>query len=120
MNADIKKEWLAALRNPEAKQASSALELKDGRQCCLGVLCRIAVKHGVIPEPELKDGKLYFGGPMDSRPGNLPKAVQQWAGLSGCWGEEVTIGGITNDLAFHNDDGRTFAEIANAIEEQVQ
>lgn len=38
MNADVKREWVTALRSGEYKQAREQLCLPDGAMCCLGVL----------------------------------------------------------------------------------
>lgn len=50
MNAEIKAQWVAALRSGEYRQGRSQLrtETPDGhRYCCLGVLCDLAAKAGI-------------------------------------------------------------------------
>lgn len=42
---DLIKSWLAALRSGKYKQGASALQ-RDGRFCCLGVLCDVADPTG--------------------------------------------------------------------------
>ena len=53
MNAQIKKEWLEALRSGEFLQGTGRLRYSERklngqnvkRHCCLGVLCEIVKKH---------------------------------------------------------------------------
>lgn len=117
MNPEVKKLWVEALRSPKYKQVQGML--KDGRKfCCLGVLCDIS-KLG-------KWGKRDNGGftpyridaEFDSDT-ELPERVWEWAGLPDSLGSTVSINGKRLDLASHNDAGRTFAEIADAIEAQL-
>ena len=41
MKAEIKTEWVAALRSGEYTQGQGWLKSADGRYCCLGVLCTL-------------------------------------------------------------------------------
>lgn len=49
MNADVKREWTDALRSGEYQKARGYLRTNEG-YCCLGVLCEVAVRHGIIAE----------------------------------------------------------------------
>lgn len=93
MDPKVKSLWTAALRSGEYQQAKGYLRTDDG-YCCLGVLCDIAVKNGVIPEPKRVDNVAadsvlsnddlpvyFYGGDSDSSYLTLPEAVQHWAGL---------------------------------------
>lgn len=40
MKAELKQKWISALRSGNYLQTEGTLE-KDGRNCCLGVLCRV-------------------------------------------------------------------------------
>lgn len=42
MKEDVKREWIAALRSGEYKQARNTLCTADGAMCCLGVLIDIS------------------------------------------------------------------------------
>ena len=55
MNKEVKKKWVDALRSGEYAQGRSSLRDHD-EYCCLGVLCELAVKEGVIPAPTYSDG----------------------------------------------------------------
>lgn len=86
MNAEIIEKWVEALESGEYQQTTSYLArptMTGGPigYCCLGVLCDLAVKDGVIAEPETvreDDQKLLkFDG--DTR--DLPLSVCEWAGL---------------------------------------
>lgn len=66
------KAWVRALRSRKYKQTTGALT-NDGKFCCLGVACELAVKAGVIPPAE---DEMYAG-----RAGKLPQKVVKWLGL---------------------------------------
>lgn len=121
MNKEIKTQWLAALRSGEYQQGKGSLRGKNNEFCCLGVLCDIAVKNGVIPEPRLVKGSTVYqyGGIGELfETLHLPKTVQEWAELpnSNPRVESKTLfrGGT---LAYLNDQGATFEQIADLIEE---
>jgi len=110
--------WLEALRSGEYKQTKGALHTKKGKKegfCCLGVLCDLAVKAKVIPEPLT----LEIGGIQEFRyegySGNLPEEVMKWAGL------EDSSGSYEGDsLADLNDNGKKFTTIAKIIESRPE
>ena len=51
MNPLIKAKWVSALRSGEFKQGTMQLRTLDDKYCCLGVLCALAVREGVIDPP---------------------------------------------------------------------
>ena len=115
MNTEIKAKWVAALRSGEYKQGKNRLRNKDNNFCCLGVLCNLhAQAHPEIAAKQT-DPCQYMdeaGMPHDS--------VFIWAGMGvNKVHRTVEIGGYAASLAQHNDSGRTFAEIADAIEAQL-
>lgn len=95
MNAELKAKWVAKLRSGNLKQARGILRSDSGAYCCLGVLCTLDVEfsdwdrysQSVSPAPVIAAG-LY--GP------EFPSQALQ--------------------LAQMNDEGKTFAEIADYIE----
>lgn len=118
MNAKVKALWVADLRKNAHRQGKGALSHRNGRRffdCCLGRLCRLAVKAGVIGKPEiLPSGAALFA----DRLAELPEAVIDWAGLDS-EDPRLEIKGTRGYASVHNDDGATFLEIADAIEEQL-
>jgi len=62
MKLEVKKLWIEALRSGKYEQGRGALN-KDGKFCCLGVLCDLAVKAGVEVEVN-KDAvkKVFYNG----------------------------------------------------------
>ena len=77
MKEEIKKEWIKRLRSGAIKQGRKKLGHKDGARCCLGVLCDIAVEHGVVPTPSSTCfGHLVYGGRYSEV---LPPEVARWA-----------------------------------------
>jgi len=110
MKPDIKQAWLTALRSGDYQQGQGYLRQGD-QYCCLGVLCDLYGK-AVGPEWE-KDG---LGEWEDIRSicgheSTLPAVVQTWAGIPG---QPNPL-----DLTTLNDNGATFEELANIIEEKL-
>lgn len=99
--------WLAALRSGEYRQARGALKCNvDGGNCCLGVLQMVA------------SGEVETYG--DGEPRALPTAAwlrEQRVEFSGRFGAESPLLPTLGEEAHQaNDTGRTFPEIADAIE----
>ena len=105
MDKKIKKEWLRSLRSGEYDQNVETLVTKDAKLesgyafCCLGVLTNIYhEQHGT----EFTKCEQEYG--------MLSDKVQEWANLSDDKQEK---------LAFMNDDGMSFDEIADYIQENL-
>jgi hypothetical protein len=89
MNPDIKTQWVAALRSGEYTQGFNYLTTvnADGteKDCCWGVLCKLAVKAEIIPSGvrdiiEIDGCQVVAYG--DERITGLPPAeVMIWAGI---------------------------------------
>lgn len=132
MDATIKAEWLEWLRSGKLKQGRGALSNASREEfCCLGVLCEVAVKHGIIEYVEGGyrsgvDGEFHYANHY------LPKPVVEWAGLDD---ETAALGNPTVPriedvpdyykkeipvvgLAHLNDGGLSFEQIADVIEAQ--
>jgi hypothetical protein len=80
MDKEIKDQWLEALRSGDYVQGYTYLEY-GGRYCCLGVLCELAVKAGVIEviESKLEGNGTIYGYANDTA--TLPEKVVEWANL---------------------------------------
>lgn len=83
MNPEVKVKWLSALRSGEYTQGRAALRRmnkKTGREefCCLGVLCDIAEKEGIVASLLVDD---YYSYGAWAASGSLPSEVMEWAGL---------------------------------------
>jgi len=134
MNQEIKARWTAALRSGEYQQGKGVLR-KNGKLCCLGVLCELAVKDGVITSAISYPDDDYsfteygeFGEEL-----NLPLAVMGWAGLDSS-NPEVDLSSAPEGVIFKpggnvsstespslagiNDSGTPFAVIADVIDAQ--
>lgn len=84
MNKEIQTLWTAALRSGDYRQGVGVLKTRDGDFCCLGVLCDLAVKAGVIESPEeihADDDSYVTGYRYESETGVLPESVMEWAGI---------------------------------------
>jgi hypothetical protein len=109
MNAEIKKEWVAALRSGEFKQGKRALKDSEGNYCCLGVLCELHRR---------KFGGEWNGARYLGDDKYLPEEVSDWAGVTDTYeeGNPEAGGNVLSEL---NDNGTTFEEIADLIEEEL-
>lgn len=120
MNESVKARWVAALRSGEYKQGRKELRRGD-EHCCLGVLCDLFARESGWNRwsPSRLSERGEFQGYTTYREFGLPGAVVCiWAQLDPRK-DEVQIGCATRTLFDHNDQGRTFAEIADAIEAQL-
>jgi hypothetical protein len=113
MNPEVKKEWLAALRSGKYAQGTQRLNTSSGKFCCLGVLCDLHSKATGTKWKKSTLGNFYISSECA-----LPDAVIAWSGVN-YNGGLATINKKLAPLTDHNDEGRTFAEIADAIEKQL-
>lgn len=137
-------QWVTALESGDYAQAKRTLnrvtphpteEHADYAQtgfCCLGVLCDLAVKAGVIEAPTVnRRGEAEYGG-AEGGTAFLPPEVRDWAGLLGnnpevnyerakYWNfdvDESEVYTATGPLSDLNDEqGKAFPEIAQIIRE---
>ena len=119
MKKHIKEQWIKALRSGEYAQGVGYLKSGTGDNeayCCLGVLCDLAVKAGAdIGVYVDTDEEVWF---FDTNGEVLPESVMEWSGLNshiGSYGEGESH--VTKSLAWRNDEGDSFAKIADLIEE---
>jgi hypothetical protein len=113
MDPGIRAQWTAALRSGKYVQGRAAL-YADGKFCCLGVLCDLAVSAGVASAAAA--GEPGYPWAYDGFVDYLPDSVKEWAGLQG--GNPVAGDpGATEPLTVLNDDYNwDFAQIADAID----
>lgn len=106
----LKKKWIADLRANPDKQGRDALRDGDNKFCCLGRLMMVAdghVRAKVRDEeyPSLNFAKKH-GISSTAKDNHLNFVLE--------------IGGRRTTASTHNDEGRTFAQIADAIERDVE
>ena len=122
MKRDVAKKWVAKLRSGEYEQGRGYLN-DDGRMCCLGVLCEVAIEDG------LALAKSYDHGDADTAVGygvrvetaGLPMEVVDWADLGGQLPNSTIRDGKGFPLGYHylNDiSGYSFEQIADVVESQ--
>lgn len=99
----IQQEWVDTLRNSDIKQATGVLGLENGARCCLGVLCDIAVKHGIIDPPSVDEYSIKYGNAAY----DLPSTVAKWIKIKRS---------AEHNLEVQNDEGMSFKQIADFIE----
>ena len=108
MKAEIKNRWVEALRSGEYKQGLGRLRSKEGRYCCLGVLCDLHAKDTGTEWRSCSDLPSFGYLGMS---GALPDEVEVWADAQlDAWRESKVIR--------LNDSGSSFTDIADFIEAQ--
>lgn len=138
MKPEIKAQWQDELRSGKYAQGKRSLASQetstdeDGNTitrntyCCLGVLCELAKAEGVVRTFPLDDinNVPYGPAPTEDNPfpqtstSYLPQPVVDWAGLVSQDGDPIlTIDGSFKRASEHNDTKRTFAEIADALDQ---
>lgn len=126
MREDIKERWVDALESGQYKQGYGSLN-KEGKLCCLGVLCEIAVQDGVVTgrNTTIPSKSIGYVSTSENRPPNwvdhdiLPEAVRVWADLKER-NPNVSFDGQKTVISEINDTYRlTFPEIANLIKDQL-
>jgi hypothetical protein len=122
MDPAIRQRWTAALRSGDYDQGTLYLR-QDDKFCCLGVLCDLAEKDGIVTsgvnDPDGIDGLIRVYGDEDTQ--LLPPEVAGWAGMerqSPEVGYENDVGLWSTDelTALNDDEAWGFARIADAIE----
>jgi hypothetical protein len=121
MNPEIKAMWVDTLRSGEFTQGFNMLESENQEFCCLGVLCSIANKHGVITRVD--DGSGYIT--YDESWSLPPVEILSWAGLNETDPNVYAVNPETGNrmlvnLSTVNDTfNLSFSEIADLIDEQL-
>lgn len=129
-NREIIQQWVDALRSGEYTQTRGKLHRVKTSEisgagvgmCCLGVLCDLAAKAGVV-EPFVYDDVMRY----DEEVYILPRRVYEWAGLlrgnpevrhTVLFGDDAEPTEGTDAVTILNDDfGLGFEAIADAIEQ---
>jgi len=120
MNAEIKKQWVEALRSGKYKQCQRTLRrehIRDGSSecafgvgfCCLGVLCDLhaSLFGGDWKEPD-DDGDCRYHDEL----GELPESVKTWSEFNDARQEHELI-------SLNDDAGKDFDRIADYIEKNL-
>jgi hypothetical protein len=82
VNKEIKEKWIAALESGDYEQGTVTLRTVDGRYCCLGVLCELAIEAGVKVEKSTDVvGRTWYNDGVNMEQSVPPPAVLMWAGL---------------------------------------
>ena len=129
LKKSVKKDWVKALRSGDYKQGKAFLH-RDGKFCCLGVLCELAASNIEVNIMKRNLHKNDAVTMYDCNPSIPPLSVLGWA-LSGLKKDKnkengeitnklkVYIDGDYATLVTHNDVGKSFMKIADAIDTQL-
>jgi hypothetical protein len=112
LNENAKK-WVAALRSGEYQQDKAYLRTENGL-CCLGVACDLYMKLFGGQWEKGMEGFRFLGSDQV-----LPTDVRAWLGMRDVQG---AYGPIASNkmLTIDNDQGKTFAQIADIIESEPE
>lgn len=110
MDPEIKAKWIVALRSGKYEQTQKSLRTGNAF-CCLGVLCDLVKPKAWLGSDD--DPFYYHVGQATSFPDD---SVLEAAGTSR---EDGDGGHPFWQLAHMNDDGKSFAEIADYIEKSL-
>jgi hypothetical protein len=125
VNRERVKLLVDALRSGNFTQGKRRLRNSDGRMCCLGVACEVALGHDaniVRWETDVRDDPRIYYGPVDGDTSTgsytvLPNRVAEWYGFETADPRLKTLSGGSRNATEANDDlGWDFAEIADAFE----
>jgi hypothetical protein len=118
--------WVSELRSGRYKQAKQVLHnIKDNSYCCLGVACELAKQAGVAESVRTTCGGIECTGYRTAQSagglftGYLPPSVREWLGLNDDIGQLAHDNGCES-LTTLNDKGRSFAYIADVIEQNAE
>ena len=122
MKKEIADKWVAALRSGKYSQGRHLLKqvAEEGTisYCCLGVLCELAIEDGLDVSQQFFNGDYSF----ESNSAMLSQKVMLWADMKTMSGMYSAFESDGNrrmyDLSGDNDEGMSFAEIADIISEK--
>jgi hypothetical protein len=115
----VKKAWIKALRSKKFKQGQGALRSHDNEYCCLGVLCTVFQELTGRTEwvttwnddYALTDTGEHDGLDFSPSTGVPPMLV--------CTAVGITPIAIHDLIDMNDEEGKTFAEIADYIEAKL-
>lgn len=108
-NNDFIKRWIRWLRETDFEQTDGELR-EDDSFCCLGIACHYSTKMKRKKRFEADKIHYQFTETNDEHYGYLPADFRRWVGLT--YDEEL-------ELMEMNDEGKSFDEIADWLEENV-
>ncbi len=118
MKYALMKKWVKALRSGKYKQGQGLLETLDGKNCCLGVLCKVAGIRKIKRRAPLgRVHSIVFGGKKNPSIGTLSQSEMKRVGMVSCDGK---LPNVADSLASLNDSGKTFKQIAKLIEKHYK
>jgi hypothetical protein len=123
LKPEFKTAWIAALRSDEYKKATQALRKNKQHFCCLGVACDVAHKMGLVETNwNFNHGLWRFGRALQLPPDVVAHAMFQEFSLDNGHPSSVELYTVGENplqtLYALNDEGATFAEIADIIEKE--
>jgi len=117
MKTEIKDKWVKALRSGEYTQGRGTLR-KNDKFCCLGVLCDLYMKEDTNSSWRTKfkddvEETFNFISGKESKSDTLPNEVVEWCDL-----DHTNPDTKKGAIAKLNDDGISFEELADIIENE--
>ena len=120
LSPTVKRKWLAALRSGKYKQGESYMYNKyDNSYCCLGVLCEIEGANTKQMHKIELPAEIGMFTELVPNASELTKAQKELNNTNDFFAFSVMYKGKMTSLAYMNDDGISFSEIADVIEKKV-
>lgn len=108
MNQTVKQLWIDALRSGDYEQGKGTLTYigGDGKEldCCLGVLCKVAIANGVKVKVDKDLDRLRY----DDVTAYIPDSVMEWADMAD---GDPELAGVDP----HGDDEEASASVWNDV-----
>lgn len=110
LEKEFAEKWVKALRSGKYEQGEGYLENADGQYCCLGVACKISYPRARLLHKFFIDSKGQGRGYISK---NLEKKMPEL--LRG-----TDANKFVEKVSQMNDDGKSFNQIADWIEKNVE
>lgn len=110
MNREHRDSWVVGLRSKKYPQGRGFLN-RNGRFCCLGVLCEVLINSGVDEIDKSRTGAPEETFAYDGEDTGLSIFIRTKTGLG--WDDEDVL------ITMNDNDGKSFEEIADYIEENL-
>jgi len=129
-NKENIRKWVDALRSGEFRQTTGCLNTGENNRCCLGVACDVYMREtgrgewlDDIPDEVLldqqppEDAVVFMDAMVFMDALVMPKSVADWLGVD-INPMVQNRDGLDQAVAVLNDNGATFSELAQRIEDR--
>lgn len=126
MDAEIAKQWVERLKSGKDTKGAGGLSVivKGAQQdCCMGVLCKMAIEAGVpvtVTKTQQKYNEEVTEIEYDGKDCYLPESVRKWASMKSKKGCFSHSGDEAESLVGVNDRNDNFGPVIEKIEQYAE